>query len=91
MVIDSKKSTLLLILTMKKKRIITNNTLQNMIHTVDEYQKWIRLESKKDEKEMSIFQVGKLNPKNELMKNIEEYSTTSISQSLNVLVKHDVF
>ena len=62
-----------------------------MIHTVDEYQKWIRLESKKDEKEMSIFQVGKLNPKNELMKNIEEYSTTSISQSLNVLVKHDVF
>ena len=76
---------------MKKKRIITNNTLKNMIHTVDEYQKWIRLESKKDEKEMSIFQVGKLNPKNELMKNIEEYSTTSISQSLNVLVKHDVF
>ena len=40
---------------------------------------------------MSIYQVGKLNPKNELMKNIEEYSTESISQNLNVLVKHDVF
>lgn len=62
-----------------------------MISTVEEYQKWITLESKKDEKEMSIYQVGKLNPKNELMRNIEDISRSSVSESLNLMVKHETF
>lgn len=62
-----------------------------MIHTVEEYHKWIELESKKDEEEMSIYQVGKLNPKNELMRNIEDVTRFSVSENLNLLVKHQTF
>ena len=75
--------------TTNKELRSTNSTLKAMIHTVEEYAKWIKLETKKDEQEMSIYQVGKLNPKNELMKNIEEITKTAIVDSLNVGIKHD--
>lgn len=70
---------------------IYDKTLKAMVHTVEEYQKWIKLESEKDEKELSIYQVGKLNPKHELMKNVEEVSQESITQSLDQLIKYDCF
>lgn len=58
-----------------------------MIKTVEEYNKWVKI----DENEMTMYQVGKLNPKNELLRNIEEITTEAISQNLNLLVKHDAF
>lgn len=62
-----------------------------MVKVVEEYGKWIHLESEKDEKEMSIYQVGRLNPKNELMKNIEELTRNSVAENLNLLLKHEAF
>ena len=67
------------------------NTLESMVKTVEEYHKWIDVESKKDEKEMSIYQVGRLNPKNELMKNIEDITKSCVVENLNLLVKHESF
>ena len=66
-------------------------SLEAMVGTVEEYGKWIDLESEKDEKEMSMYQVGKLNPKNELMRNIEEISNNTINENLSLLLKHNAF
>lgn len=66
-------------------------SLEAMVDTVEEYGKWIDLESEKDEKEMSMYQVGKLNPKNELMRNIEEISNNTINENLSLLLKHNAF
>ena len=66
-------------------------SLESMVKLVEQYGKWIDIESHKDEKEMSMYQVGKLNPKNELMKNIEELSTSSIGENVSLLVKHESF
>lgn len=66
-------------------------SLGAMVKTVEEYAKWIEIEGKKDEKEMSIYQVGKLNPKNELAKNVEEISTEVINENLSLLLKHETF
>jgi len=68
-----------------------SKTLESMIHIMEQYNKFIEVESEKDEKEMSIYQVGKLNPKNELMRNIEEMTQDCIAENLNLLIKHQTF
>ena len=62
-----------------------------MIKVVQEYGKWIHIESEKDEKEMSIDQVGKLNPKNALLRNIEELTKSWVGENINLLVKYQAF
>ena len=40
---------------------------------------------------MSMYAIGKMNPKDELMKNTEEINSKSVSENFGLLLKYNTF
>ena len=59
--------------------------MEGLVGLIEQYHEWIEQESKQNEKEFTIYQVGRLNPRNELMKQTTELLESSISENFNVL------
>uniref|UniRef100_A0A7S3CK60 26S proteasome regulatory subunit RPN11 C-terminal domain-containing protein n=1 Tax=Strombidium rassoulzadegani TaxID=1082188 RepID=A0A7S3CK60_9SPIT len=72
----------------KKQNI---ETLKNLRRLTSEYNKWIQEENKQSEKEFVVSSVGKMNPKNHLMSNIEDTMNENVMECLGTMLNTVVF
>ena len=56
-----------------------------------DYNKWIQEENQKTLKEFNVSSVGKMNPKNHLLSNIEETMHENVMECLGTMVNTVVF
>ena len=56
-----------------------------------EYNKWIQEENKQTEKEFVVSSVGKMNPKNHLMMNIDDTMNENVMECLGTMLNTVVF
>lgn len=56
-----------------------------------EYNKWIQEENKQKLKEFNVSSVGKMNPKNHLISNIEDTMNENVMECLGTMVNTVVF
>jgi len=56
-----------------------------------DYNKWIQEENQKTLKELNVSSVGKMNPKNHLLSNIEETMHENVMECLGTMVNTVVF
>jgi len=56
-----------------------------------DYNKWIQEENQKTLKEFNVSSVGKMNPKNHLLSNIEETMNENVMECLGTMVNTVVF
>ena len=56
-----------------------------------EYNKWIQEENKQTEKEFIVSSVGKMNPKNHLMMNIDDTMNENVMECLGTMLNTVVF
>lgn len=56
-----------------------------------DYNKWIQEENQKTLKEFNVSSVGKMNPKNHLLANIEETMNENVMECLGTMVNTVVF
>ena len=67
------------------------DTIKNLKRLTKEYNKWIQEENKQTEKEFVVSSVGKMNPKNHLMSNIDDLMHESVMESLGTMLNTVVF
>ena len=72
----------------KNSNIETMKKLEKL--TVD-YNKWIQEENKQTEKEFIVSSVGKMNPKNHLMSNIDDIMNENVMECFGTMVNTVVF
>lgn len=66
-------------------------TMKNLEKLTSQYNKWIQEENKETYKEFQVSSVGKLNPKNHLLRNIEEVMNENVMECLGTMVNTVVF
>lgn len=67
------------------------STLKDMAKLTAEYNKWIQEEIKKTKEEFVVSSVGKLNPKNHLLSNIEDTLHENVMECLGTMLNTVVF
>lgn len=72
----------------KKSNIETMKTFKRL--TAD-YNKWILEENKTTAKEFAVSSVGKMNPKNHLMSNVDDVMNENVMESLGTMLNTVVF
>ena len=72
----------------KKSNIETMKRLEKL--TLD-YNKWIQEENKQTEKEFVVSSVGKMNPKNHLISNIDDVMNENVMECLGTMLNTVVF
>lgn len=65
--------------------------MKNLKRLTKEYNKWIQEENKQTGKEFQVSSVGKLNPKNHLMSNLEDLLHDNTMECLGTMVNTVVF
>jgi len=66
-------------------------TMKNLCRLTDDYNKWIQEENKESMKDFVVSSVGKLNPKNHLMSNMEDMMHENVMECLGTMVNTVVF
>ena len=66
-------------------------TMKNFSKLTSDYNKWIQEENKQTDKEFIVSSVGKMNPKNHLMINIEETMNENVMECLGTMLNTVVF
>lgn len=67
------------------------DTLKTLNRLTKDYNKWIQEENKQTEKEFVVTSVGKMNPKNHLMSNIDDLMYENVMESLGTMLNTVVF
>ena len=67
------------------------DTLKHMSKLTKDYNKWIQEEIKQTKEEFVVSSVGKLNPKNHLMSNIEDTMNENVMECLGSMLNTVVF
>mmetsp|Transcript_8541 Transcript_8541/g.7892 ORF Transcript_8541/g.7892 Transcript_8541/m.7892 type:complete len:95 (-) Transcript_8541:35-319(-) len=75
----------------KDQQAYNVDTLKEMAKLSEEYKKWIEEENQKSKEEFMVSSVGKLNPKNHLMQNIEESLNQNVMECLGTMLNTVVF
>ena len=65
--------------------------MKNLKRLTTDYNKWIQEENKQTEKEFVVSSVGKMNPKNHLMGNIDELMHDNCMDCLGTMLNTVVF
>jgi len=65
--------------------------MKNMKKLTADYKKWIEEENKQTEKEFMVSSVGKMNPKNHLISNIDDALNENVMCSLGTMLNTVVF
>ena len=66
-------------------------TMQKLEKLTVDYNKWIQEENKQTEKEFVVSSVGKMNPKNHLMSNIDDIMNENVMECFGTMVNTVVF
>ena len=66
-------------------------TMKKLQKLTLEYNKWIQEENKETFKEFQVSSVGKLNPRNHLISNIEDVMNENVMECLGTMVNTVVF
>ena len=66
-------------------------TLKKLERLTSEYNKWILEENKQTEKEFIVSSVGKMNPKNHLMSNIDDIMNENVMECFGTMLNTVVF
>ena len=72
----------------KKQNI---ETMKNLKKLTGDYNKWIIEENKQTEKEFVVSSVGKMNPKNHLLSNIDDVMNENVMECLGTMLSTVVF
>ena len=65
--------------------------MKNLKRLTTEYNKWIQEENKQTEKEFVVSSVGKMNPKNHLLSNIDDLMHENTMECLGTMLNTVVF
>ena len=66
-------------------------SLKKLSNLADMYHKWIQEETEKKPEELVVSQVGRVNPKNQISKEIEESMNKSIVECLGTMMNTEIF
>ena len=66
-------------------------SLKKLSNLADMYHKWIQEETEKKPEELVVSQVGRVNPKNHISKEIEESMNKSIVECLGTMMNTEIF
>ena len=75
----------------KEREEKNNEKLVQINKLADGYNSWIQEEITKTDEELVVIQTGKLNPKNHLMKEIEESLSQNIVECLGTMMNTELF
>lgn len=67
------------------------STMKNLCRLTADYKKWIEEENKTTEKAFAVESVGKINPKNHLMSNIDDIMHENVMECLGTMINTVVF
>jgi len=67
------------------------DTMKTLKRLTKEYNKWIQEENKQTEKEFVVSSVGKMNPKNHLLSNVDDLLHENVMESLGTMLNTVVF